>query len=87
MSRLHHEVTPGPEGAPAVVLSNSLGSTLAMWDRTVPALEEHFTVVRYDTRGHGASDIVDGPASVDDLADDVIGLIDELSLERVHFVG
>lgn len=87
MRRLHHEVIPGPEGAPTVVLSNSLGATLAMWDRTVPALEEHFTVVRYDTRGHGGSEVIEGPASIDDLADDVVGLLDELGLERVHFVG
>lgn len=87
MSTLHHEITPGPEGAPTVLLSNSLGATLAMWDRNVSALAEHFTVVRYDTRGHGASEVVEGPATIDDLADDVIGLLDELDLDRAHFVG
>ncbi|KRF16711.1 3-oxoadipate enol-lactonase [Nocardioides sp. Soil797] len=84
---LHHETIPGPEGAPTVVLSNSLGSTLHMWDRNVEALAEHFTVVRYDTRGHGRSSVVDGPAHLDDLCDDVIALLDELDLDRVHFVG
>ncbi|KQY56864.1 MULTISPECIES: 3-oxoadipate enol-lactonase [unclassified Nocardioides] len=84
---LHHEITPGPTGAPTVVLSNSLGADLHMWDRTIDDLAEHFTVVRYDTRGHGRSPVVEGSASLDDLADDVIGLLDELDLEKVHFVG
>lgn len=84
---LHHEIIPGPEGAETVVLSNSLGSTLHMWDRNVDALAEHFTVVRYDTRGHGKSSVVPGPAHLDDLCDDVIALLDELGLDKVHFVG
>lgn len=84
---VHHEITAGPAGAPTVVLSNSLGSTLHMWDRNVEELAEHFTVVRYDTRGHGRSPVVEGAAHLDDLCDDVIGLLDELGLDRVHFVG
>ena len=51
---VHHVVT-GPEDAPVVVLSNSLGSTLSMWDAQLPALSRVAQVVRYDTRGHGAS--------------------------------
>lgn len=82
-----HELVPGPDGAPVVVLSNSLGSTRQMWDRTVPALLEHFSVLRYDTRGHGTSEVVPGPTTIDDLSDDVIALLDHLELERVHFAG
>ncbi|QIX28087.1 3-oxoadipate enol-lactonase [Nocardioides sp. JQ2195] len=84
---LHHEIIVGPEGAPTVVLSNSLGSTLHMWDRNVDELSKHFTVVRYDTRGHGKSPAVEGGAHLDDLCDDVIGLLDDLGLDKVHFVG
>lgn len=84
---ISHEVLPGPAGAPTVVLSNSLGATRAMWDRTVDGLREHFTVVRYDTRGHGASPVVPGPYSIDDLADDVVALLDRLGLDRAHLVG
>lgn len=87
MTRLAHDVVPGPEGSPAVVLCNSLGSTRAMWDRNVDALTEHFTVVRHDTRGHGQSGVVPGPATVDDLVDDLLALLDELGLDRVHLVG
>lgn len=82
-----HEVLAGPTGAPAVVLSGSLGSTRAMWDRNVDLLREHFTVVRYDTRGHGDSPVVPGPCTVGDLADDVTALLDRLDLPRVHLVG
>ena len=82
-----HDVVPGPPGAPTVVLSGSLGATRAMWDRSVQRLSEFFTVVRYDTRGHGTSPVVDGPYTIDDLADDVVLLLDRLGLHRVHFVG
>ena len=87
---VHHVVEPSDglaPDAPTVVLSNSLGSTLAMWDRQVADMARHFRVVRYDTRGHGGSPVLDGPYMIDDLADDVIGLLDRLGLSRVHFVG
>jgi 3-oxoadipate enol-lactonase len=77
----------GPEGAPVVVLSNSLGATRAMWDPQVPGLAERYRVVTYDTRGHGRSPAPDGPYSIDDLADDVVALLDELGVERAHVVG
>ena len=48
-----HAVVTGRDDAPAVVLSNSLGSTRRMWDAQLTALEERFRVIRYDTRGHG----------------------------------
>lgn len=88
MSRIdvHHEVT-GPEGAPVVVLSNSLGATLEMWDPQLPALAERYRVVRYDTRGHGRSPSPQGDSTVDDLADDVLALLDRLRITRAHVVG
>jgi 3-oxoadipate enol-lactonase len=76
-----------PGKAPTVVLSNSLGATTSMWDAQVPELSRVARVVRYDTRGHGESPVVPGPYSIDDLADDVIALLDRLSLDRVHYVG
>jgi 3-oxoadipate enol-lactonase len=83
---VHHTVT-GPEDAPVVVLSNSLGSTTSMWDAQVDELAEHFRVVRYDTRGHGGSPVPEGPYDIDDLVDDVVALLDRLGIERAHFVG
>lgn len=87
---VHHQVDRAPHlpaDAPTVVLSNSLGSTLAMWDRQLAALSSRFQVVRYDIRGHGRSPVVPGPYSLDDLTDDVVALLDRLGLDRVHFVG
>ena len=83
---VHHVVT-GPEDAPVVVLSNSMGADLRMWDGIVDALSEHFRVVRYDTRGHGQSPEAPGPYSMDDLADDVVALLDTLGVEKAHLVG
>ncbi|MEP9395222.1 3-oxoadipate enol-lactonase [Gordonia sp. VNQ95] len=77
----------GRDDAPVVVLSNSLGSDHRMWDAQLPELEKHFRVVRYDTRGHGASPVPAGPYSIDDLADDVIALLDRLGVASAHVVG
>jgi 3-oxoadipate enol-lactonase len=77
----------GPEDAPTVVLSNSLGTTRDMWDRVAEALARHFRVLRYDTRGHGESPVPDGPYSVVDLGGDVLALLDRLGLERASFCG
>ena len=88
--RVHHVVDAAPglsDDAPVVVLSNSLGSTYEMWDRQVPELSRSFRVVRYDIRGHGRSPVPDGPYVIDDLVDDVVALLDELGVERAHFVG
>jgi 3-oxoadipate enol-lactonase len=77
----------GPDGAPALVLSNSLGSTPAMWDPQFPALAERFRVVRYDHRGHGRSPVPPAPYELADLGADVIALLDRLGLERVQWCG
>ena len=83
---VHASVT-GRDGGPVVVLSNSLGTTHRMWDAQLAAFEDRFRVVRYDTRGHGASPVPDGPYAIDDLADDLVALLDRLGVERAHLVG
>ena len=77
----------GPQGAPVLVLSNSLGTDLGMWDTQIPAFAEHFQVVRYDTRGHGQSLVTEGPYSIEQLGGDVLALLDALHIERAHFCG
>jgi 3-oxoadipate enol-lactonase len=77
----------GPDDAPTVVLSNSLGSTPAMWDPQFPALAERLRVVRYDHRGHGRSPVPAAPYELADLGADVLALLDRLGLERVHWCG
>jgi 3-oxoadipate enol-lactonase len=85
-SEVHHRFD-GPADAPALVLSNSLGSTLAMWDPQVPALASRFRVLRYDHRGHGGSPVPPGPYTLAELGGDVRALLDRYELARVSFCG
>jgi 3-oxoadipate enol-lactonase len=77
----------GKKGAPVVVLSHSLSSSLLMWNPQMDALNPYFQVLRYDTRGHGKSDAPSGAYTLELLAEDVIQLLDGLGMDRVHFVG
>jgi 3-oxoadipate enol-lactonase len=83
---LNHEVYGSP-GAPPVVLVHSLGTALGLWDGLATELVERHRVVRLDLRGHGWSPAPHGPYTVDDLADDVLGLADRLGLDRFALVG
>ena len=82
-----HYVQSGPLDAPAVVLSHSLGSTNDMWEPQLAALENHYRVIRYDTRGHGGSVTEGSGWTIDDLADDLVDLLQHLKIPRAHFVG
>jgi 3-oxoadipate enol-lactonase len=78
----------GPEDGPVVMFSNSLISNYSMWDDQVEAITgAGYRMLRYDTRGHGGTDAPDIPYSIDMFAADVIGLLDALGIEQVHFVG
>ncbi|MGH9119759.1 MAG: 3-oxoadipate enol-lactonase [Acidimicrobiales bacterium] len=83
---VHHRVE-GPSDAPVIVLSNSLGTDLRVWEPQAPELSERFRVVRYDHRGHGRSPVPAGPYTMADLAGDVIALLDRLGVERASFCG
>ena len=82
-----HYALSGPAGAPALVLSNSLGTNFSMWDPELPAFEKHLRILRYDTRGHGQSSVTPGPYRIEQLGRDVLHILDRLSLGRVHFCG
>jgi 3-oxoadipate enol-lactonase len=84
--RLHYRFD-GPEGAPVLVLCNSLGTDHTMWDPQVPAFARKLRVLRYDRRGHGASAVTPGPYTIEQLARDVLGLLDQLAIDRVRFCG
>lgn len=77
----------GADGAPVLMLSNSLGTNLHMWDKQVPALSKRFRVVRYDTRGHGKTDAPACPYTFAMLGQDAIALMDALKLPKVRFCG
>ncbi|MGW5556512.1 3-oxoadipate enol-lactonase [Micromonospora sp. NPDC003944] len=83
---LAHEVT-GPPDAPVLVLGSSLGTTRAMWRPQVTALSRWMRVVVYDHRGHGRSPAPAGPYDIADLGHDLVGLLDHLGLDRVHYGG
>jgi 3-oxoadipate enol-lactonase len=84
--RMNYDLS-GKKGAPVVVLSHSLSCNLLMWNPQIDALNPYFRVLRYDTRGHGATDASPGSYTLELLAEDVTGLLDALGMDRVHFVG
>jgi 3-oxoadipate enol-lactonase len=72
---------------PWVTLSHSLACDLTMWDELAAVLKDHFTVLRYDTRGHGGTTAPDGDYSFVQLTTDVLVLLDAMQVERTHYVG
>jgi 3-oxoadipate enol-lactonase len=84
--RLHYRID-GDAGSPPLLLSNSLGTSLEMWDPQVGGLAARFRVVRYDSRGHGRSEVTRGPYSIEMLAQDALGLLGALAIPRAHFCG
>lgn len=83
---LHHRVE-GPAGAPVLVLLNSLGTDLRMWEPQARALRGELRIVRCDTRGHGRSPVPPAPYSIEDLGADVLALLDLLGVERASLGG
>lgn len=76
----------GSETGPVIILSNSLGTDKGMWDPQAAYFRENFKVVRYDTRGHGNSDIIDD-STLSNLGEDVLDIMDALNIQKAHFCG
>lgn len=72
---------------PWVTLSHSLACNLSMWNPQMDVLRRHYKVLRFDTRGHGASSAPEGAYTLEQMADDVHGLFAELGIQRTHWVG
>jgi 3-oxoadipate enol-lactonase len=85
-ARLHYRFD-GPNGAPVLLLSNSLGTNLGMWEPQMPALATRYRVLRYDSRGHGQSAVTPGPYDIAQLARDALGLLDALRIDHAMFCG
>ena len=83
---MHYQLD-GPEEGMVVLFSNSLGADLTMWDAVVEKLSPSLRVLRYDTRGHGQTPASVGPVTITDLGEDVIALLDELTIPKAHFCG
>jgi 3-oxoadipate enol-lactonase len=77
----------GPAGAPVLVLSNSIGSSRALWHPQVAPLGRRFRLLRYEHRGHAGAPVPPGDYVLDDLGADALALLDRLGLERVHWCG
>ena len=77
----------GPENAPVLMLSNSLGTDLHMWDDQVKPFTQHFRLLRYDRRGHGQSGVPKGPYSMDQFGRDVLAVLDALKIKTVNWCG
>ncbi|MBU9628291.1 3-oxoadipate enol-lactonase [Burkholderia multivorans] len=86
--KLHYRIDRATrDDAPWLVFSNSLGADLQMWAPQIRPFTQHFNVLRYDTRGHGHSDAPAGSYTIDQLAGDVIGLLDHLGIAQASFCG
>jgi 3-oxoadipate enol-lactonase len=85
-ARLFYTLSGQPD-APVLMMSNSLGTTLEMWQPQLAALESRFHLLRYDMRGHGKSEVTEAACSIGTLGQDVVSLLDELRIEKVHFCG
>jgi len=83
---LYHRID-GPEDAPVLVLSNSIGTTHELWDLQIAAFAERFRVLRYDQLGHGRSEVPPGPYTVEGLGGELLALLDELGIERFSYCG
>jgi len=77
----------GPKDGHVLLAANSLMANSSMWDWNVPAFADRYRVLRYDKRGHGSSGVAAGPYSIAQLADDAVGLLDALGIEKAHFMG
>lgn len=82
-----HYVLSGAEGGELLILSNSLGSNLSMWDKVRGHLEADYRVLRYDTRGQGESSAPPGAYTLDQLGNDVLILLDQIGVEQAIFCG
>jgi 3-oxoadipate enol-lactonase len=77
----------GHEGAPALMLSNSLGTDLHMWDDQAAEFAKHFRLIRYDRRGHGKSGASKGPYSFDRFGRDILAILDALKVNKANWCG
>lgn len=77
----------GRDDAPAILFAHSIGCDHRLWDHQAQALSARFRIVRYDARGHGASDAPDGDYTIETLAADALAILDALAIDSVHLCG
>ena len=84
--RLAYQVD-GPDDAPTLIMVNSLGTNMHMWDAQIAQLSQTLRIIRYDSRGHGASDVPAGDYTLEQLGLDLLALLDMLQIEQTHICG
>jgi 3-oxoadipate enol-lactonase len=84
--KTHYRIE-GTNDGPVVTLSHPLGATLDLWDGQAAALEDRYRVLRYDVRGHGASDVPPGPYTLEQMAGDLYAVLQAEHIASTHFVG
>jgi 3-oxoadipate enol-lactonase len=77
----------GPENGEPLLFLNSLGCDLSMWDAQAGELAGRFRVIRFDTRGHGASDAPGGDYTLDRLGRDALAVLDATGVKKAHICG
>ncbi|WP_067464395.1 alpha/beta fold hydrolase [Actinomadura macra] len=77
----------GEPGAPPLVLSNSLGTDISMWEPQLQAFTETHRVIRYDMRGHGRSEASTGAYDIELLARDALAVFDAAGLTATDYCG
>src|ERR1700752_2407020 len=82
-----HSPLEGLASGPVITMSNSLASNLSRWEPQMAALTARYRVLRYDTRGHGGTDVPATAYTLDQLADDARALLQALGVARTHWVG
>src|SRR4051812_40087461 len=85
-ARIHWR-SDGDPARPALLLGNSLGTELALWDPVLPASRRHFRVLRFDMRGHGASESPSGEYTIEVLASDALAVADAAGASRFSYLG
>jgi 3-oxoadipate enol-lactonase/4-carboxymuconolactone decarboxylase len=85
-ARLFYRLEGNP-GLPVLILSHSIGTDHSMWEPQIADLLSYFQVLRYDTRGHGASDATPGEYSIESLGRDALGMADALEISSFAFCG
>ncbi len=83
----HRYTLDGPDGAPVITLGHAQGFNLESWSDQVAALRDSYRVLTLDFRGHGETGVAPAPYRIEDLAGNVIGLLDALDIERTHYAG
>lgn len=74
-------------GGDALVFIHGLSDSLLYWEFLATSLKNDYKVIRYDLRGHGSSPLGDGEITIDVYVNDLVGLLDELKIDKVNLAG